>query len=246
MANDRPLTNNPPAMTELASETMREISAWMAEAPVIETEEVARQAKLLLDRGKLCLADLRDEYKQRAAPFKAEIARLNDDYSPKGTALGAVLDELSARLTDFIREEERKRIEIANEARRVAREAEQRARATEAAEQAAIRSAGVGELGVDIAAHVVATEDTYRDAETKIRQAALAERETQVRIGGGFKRATTLRKKETLILVDAISAINEIGVTEDIREAILKSARTYRKLRGTLPKGVTLEITREV
>jgi len=241
-----PGSNNPPDMVEMSTATMHDLSAWMAENPVIQTMESAREAKLLLDRGKLCVADLTDEYKKKAAPFRREIEILGERYTPCGVAIKAVIEELSARLTDFTRAEERRRVEAANEARRLADEAERRARAAEAAEQEAIRSAGHGELGVDIASHVVSTEDAYRDAEVKARQAQLAERESKVRIGGGFKRATTLRNKETLILTNAIQAITSIGVTEEIREAILKSARTYRKLRGKLPDGVSVEITREV
>jgi len=41
-----------------------------------------------------------------------------------------------------------------------------------------------------------------------------------------------------LVLIDLAAAVAEIGNTEKIQEAVLSSARDYRKLRGRLPKGV--------
>lgn len=243
---EQPLTNNPPDMAELASDTTRNISGWLSENPVIQSEESAREAKLLLDRGKLCIADLEDERKNKTRPLNEQVEEINNHYRPSRTALEAIVKEISRRLSSFIEAEEAKRREAAEAARRLADEAERVANEYATQEQEAIRSVNLGELGVDIAAYVVQTEDAYRAADSAAHKAAIVERESQVKIGGGFKRSASLKTKETLVLIDAIAAITEIGITEDIREAVLKSARTYRKLRGRLPAGVSSETRREV
>lgn len=238
--------NVPPDMTVTAAETAKDLSDWMSENPVIQSEEAAREAKVYLDRGKLCIADLEAERDAKVRPLNTRVAEIKRYYrSPKAT-LDRVIGELRGRLTLYVREEERKRTAAAAEARRIAEEAERTAREAEAAEQEALRSASVGELGVDVAAHVVAADDAFRDAQVTARQAAIAERESHVKIAGGFSRAVSLRKKETLIVVDPQKALAELGLTEDIREGILKSARTYRKLYNKLPHGINLEVTEEI
>lgn len=235
--------NQPPGMIDTAAETAKDISAWMAEMPIIETEESARDAKLFLDRGKLCIKDLEDERDGKVRPLNEQVKAINETYKSPRDKLQTLILTLGNRLAFFLRAEEQRRLAAAKEAARIAEEAEQRAREAERLEQDAIASADSGELGVDIAAHVDAANSAFRDFEKADRQAARAEKETHVKIGGGFSRAVSLRPKETLIVRDPVVAITEIGLTEEIQEAIIKSARAYRKLRGRLPGGVNAEYT---
>lgn len=237
--------NNAPSMTETAGETMRDISAWLSENVVI-TEDTAKDAKVFLDRGKLCLKDLDDERDSKVRPLNEQVREINDGYrAPKGL-LERVLQELSGRLTFFIKEEKRKREEAAREASRIAEEAEQRARDAERAEQDAIGSANSGELGVDIAAHVAEADNAFREFEKATRAAAIAEKETKVKVSGGFSRSIGLKNKEKLILVNALLALQEMGTSSDVEEAILKSARAYRNATGDLPEGVESTFTEEI
>jgi len=244
--NEIGLGHNRPDMVSTAKETMQDISNWMSENPVIQDMETARSAKVFIDRGKLAIKDLEDERDGKVRPLNEKVAEINASYKAPKTALQAVLFELNTRTTRFIREEERKREEAAREAARIAQEAEWKAREAERLEREALESAKAGELGVDIGAHTVVADEAFREFEKAGRAAQIAERETHVKIAGGFSRAISLRQKETLIVVDASAALVELGLTEDIREAILKSARAYRKLRGKLPAGVTSEVREEL
>ena len=78
------------------------------------------------------------------------------------------------------------------------------------------------------------------------REAARAERDTRVRIGGGIGRVLTLRTGEVLSVTDWRAAINDIGLTQDIADAILKGARAYRKENGELPAGIARDTERSV
>lgn len=238
--------NQPPDMTATALETMRDISAWMAEAPIIQTEDTAREAKVYIDRGKLCLKDMDDERTKKVGPLNEEVKKINAYYKAPATSLEGVLAELQQRVTNFIKAEETKRIEAANEAQRIADLAEQQAREAERLEQDALKSASLGELGVDVQAHVVEADSAFRAYAKAERAAALAAKETHVKIGGGFSRAISLRQKEELVVVNAEGAVAVLGATEYIQEAIIKSARAYRKLHGNLPTGVIARITEEI
>lgn len=237
--------NNPPSMIDMTGDTARDISDFMSENPVL-TGDTARYAKEYLDRGKLCLKDLEDERDGKVRPFNEQVKEINETYRSPRDVVSGVLQELSRRLTFFVKEEERKRIEAADEAARIAEEAKQKALEAERLEQDAFRSSDTGELGVDVAAHVAAASSAFREFEKADRAAAIAEKETKVKIAGGFSRAVSLRKKETLSVIDPIAAINEIGLTADIAEALIKSARAFKKLRGRFPEGISVEITEEL
>ncbi len=237
--------NNPPDMTVTAGETMRDISAWLAENPLI-TEDTAKDAKVFLDRGKLALKDLDDERDSKVRPLNEKVKEINNHYRPAKDTLTKVIDALSERISTFLTEEKRKREEAAREAARIAEEAERNAREAERLEQEAIGSASSGELGVDIAAHVAEADNAFREFEKADRALAIALKETKVKVGGGFSRAVGLKTKETLVLVNALLAIQEMGVSADVEEAVLKSARAYRKATGDLPEGVESKFTEEI
>jgi hypothetical protein len=243
--NDLIGNNNPPDQTVTAADTMRDISAFLSENPLID-EAHAREAKLFIDRGKLAIADLEAERDMKVRPLNEKVKEINSLYKIPRANLETVLSELQARLSSFLKAEEQKRIDAAREAARIADDAKQRAREAERIEQDALGSANSGELGVDIASVVVEADDAFRAYQKADRQAAIAERETKVKISGGFGRALSLKTKETLLVTDAIDAIHAIGVTESITEAILTSARAYRKLHGKLPAGVISETERKV
>jgi hypothetical protein len=239
--------NNPPDMTATASETTADISAWMAEHPVITTEADARAAKVFIDRGVLCGRDLEDERSNQVRPLNEKVKTINDHYRGPRELLDKVLGVLRSRMGSYLAEEERRRFEVAEQARRVAEEAERLARDAEAREKSQIENAVCGELGVDIATATADADARFAEYQKADRQAALAERETKVRIGGGFNRSISLKTKETMVVVDYVAAIADIGIgNEIIDEAIIKAARAYKKVFGKYPAGIRIETERKV
>lgn len=236
--------NNPPSAIDLARDAFVALSNFLKNTPVIETEETAREAKLFLDRAKATQGDLEAARKAEADPLYAAWKGVNERFKPATEHLSRVTDELKARLTAFIRAEEAKRQREAEEKRRAAEEAERAAREAEAAEREARENASMGEIGVDVGEAIQQADDAFDDAQRMAREAARAERDANVRIGGGFGRVASLRTKETLVVVDAAKAIKAIGLTDKIKDAILSSARDYRKLKGELPKGIIAETER--
>lgn len=231
------LSNNPPDMTVTLSEVVASLSDWMADHPIISTENEARDAKVLIDRAKLGLKDLDDERDRKVRPLNNQVAEINAHYRPARTLTEKVLNEALRRVTDFIAREEAKRIRIAEEARKAAEAAEKAAREAEQRERDALADAKDGAVVhvADASAEADAAFAEYQRAE---RQAALADRDAKVKIGGGFTRSLSLKNKETLVVRDAISAIKAIGSTPDIEAAIIKCARSFRSLHGELPNGV--------
>lgn len=229
--------NRPPSQIDTAGEITSSINSWLKDHPVIQTEEMAREAKVLIDRGKLGVKDLEDEREQKVKPLNLQVQEINKVYRPVKDLLQKVTYEATRRITDFLAREEAKRIKAAEEARKKAEEAERIAREAEQRERDTIADAEVGAV-VDVAASVSAADEAFAAYQRQQRAANLAERETKVKIGGGFTRALSLRNKETLTVTDAISAISAIGLTPDIEAAILKGARAYRTLHQELPPGI--------
>lgn len=239
------LSNNPPDMAATAAETMQSLSDWMKEHPVIEQEEDAREAKVLIDRGKLCIKDLEDERDKKVRPLNQQVKEINEYYRSPRENLQAVLNEINSRITAWLREEERKRQAAAEEARRQAEEAVRRAQEAERLQREADENARGGELGVDIAAATVDASEAARDAARAVRVAARAEREVNVRVGGGFSRAIGLRTEVKVEVVDAFDAIEVIGLTPDIEEAICKAARAFHRLHKQWPPGIHVKEERK-
>jgi hypothetical protein len=233
-------------MALTAAETMSALSDFMKEVPVIEDEEKAREAKLFVDRGKLAIADLEDERKKQVEPLNQKVDEINGHYRGPRNLLKRVLDELESRLSSFIRKEEDKRLQAAIAAREAADSAERAAREAERIEQERLSEAAAGELGVNVAEVTAKADEAFNAFEKAQRLAAIADRETKVRIGGGFRRAIGLKTAETLIVTDAVKAVTIMGANETITEAILKSARVYRNLFGELPSGVTATSERKL
>lgn len=245
--------HNNPTPADLAVDAMRDLSAWMAEHPVIETEDDARAAKLLLDRAKGCAGDIEAERDKLVRPLNDEIAAINAEYKAihntdkkKPGILDQVVNELRQRLTDFLQREEQRRQREAEEKRRAAELAAQAAAEAEAQKQQAIENASAGELGVDVTQVVVKATEAVNEARKTDWAAQRADRDTNVRIGGGFRKAVSLRTVETLSVTDPIAAIRVMGATENITDAILSAARDYRRKHGSLPAGVSSATTRQV
>jgi hypothetical protein len=245
--------NQPPGPLDYAALAVADLSKFLTDTPVIETEQQASDAGLFIERMRKSLADVEAERDSKVRPLNEQVDTINTLYKafhnkdPKkpGTA-DKLLNELRGRVTAYAQAEELRRIQEAEQARLIAEEAEQRAREAERIEAETKINATVGEL-VDVAAAIITADQTFSEFERAQRDATRAERDVPVRIGsrlGG--KALTMRTTETLILESYGRAIKAIGQNEKIREAILSAARDYRKLHGALPDGVTAETSRSI
>jgi hypothetical protein len=232
------LSNNPPDMAVTAVETMTAISDWLKERPTIDTEEAARAAKVMIDRGKLCIKDLEDERTKKVKPLNEQVKEVNDHYRSPRDNLQKVVDEISRRVGAFLREEERKRQEIAEAARKEREAACQRAADAAKAIEAAQDDADQGVLGADIGTATVDAEAAQIELERAFRREVLAERDAKVRLGGGFMRALGLRTITRLEVVEPYHALEVMGLTADIEEAIIKSAREFHRQHRQWPAGI--------
>jgi hypothetical protein len=231
------LSNNPPSALEFCEEATKSLAEFLENTPVIQTEDDARAGKLLVDRAVATIADAEAERDKLVRPLNEQVKTINDTFRGPREVLKAVCATLSERLLDFIQAEKAKR-EAEAEAKRLAlQEAERVAREAEARESAARESASDGEV-VDIASAQVAADATFKRYEQAAREAARAEKDTRVKIGGGFRKALSTRTKEVLTLQNWQAAIDEMGLSESLIEAILKEARAYRKASGHLPAGI--------
>ena len=245
--------NQGPDLIDFARDTMVDLSAWMAEHPAIQSDDDARAAKKLLDRAKSCAGDIEAERDKLVRPLNEQISAINGRYkavhntdTKRPGTLDKVVNELKGRLAEFIRAEEARREAEAEAKRRAAEEAERAAREAEAREREAIENAKAGELGVDVTQVVVAADTAFSEFEHAAREAARAERDSHVRVGGGWGRSASLRTIETLVLVSYGKAIKEIGPHPKIEEAVLSAAREFRKVHGRLPEGVTATTERRL
>lgn len=245
--------NAPPSPIELGTMAAADLSSWLANNPVIQTEDQARDAKIFLDRMRATLGDIEAERVKRVAPLNLQLAEINERYksvhntdAKRPGSFDKVLNELKARLGAYVETIEAERRRVADEARRLADEAAQAARDAEQREREAIENAKAGELGVDVTQVVLDADGRFAEFKKAERAAALAERESNVRIGGGWMKSAALRNSETLVLVSYAKAITAMGPNDKIRDAILSAARDYRKKTGSLPEGVISEITRKL
>lgn len=247
MMEDAPgVGHNKGGMIQSASDVIESLSQWLKDNPVVETEVQARVAKVQIDRAKLCLKDLEDERTVKVAPLRQQLEGINREYKAPSNLLSASLEHVEQRLGDFIRAEVARREEEARIVQELADAAKFAALEAERLEREAQDNAAAGELDVDIVAHTKAADDAFNEAVAAERKAIRAQRDTHVKIGGGFSRAISLRNKETLIVEDAVAALTQIGLTDGIRDAILTGARTYKKLHGQYPNGIKVETRQEL
>lgn len=244
--NDMLGHNAPPSAAEGAEETAKALSDWLGQNPVIADEATAQAAKLHLDRGKLGLQELEAARVTEVEPLNRQVAAINDRYRSPSTLLKGVLTELSARFQAYLFAEEERRKKAVEEAQAAAAAADEAAKEAFAREQDAASNAKMGVLDVDISAAVKETNEKLKQVMLAERALLLAERESRVKVGGGFLRATGLRGHTTLLVTDACIAINAIGMTAHIAEAICKGARAYKREYGEWPPGIEARIERKV
>jgi hypothetical protein len=245
--------NNPPGAINLAKPIVEELGRFLNDYPVITNEDEARKAKAIGDRVFLTLKGVEEERDGKVRPLNEQVAAINAEYhqwfstnDKKPGLWGTLLKELKVRLTNFARAEEQKRLAAAEAARRAAEEAERKAREAEAREREAAAEAAAGVCDTDFAGATEQADAAFAEFQRASRFAARAERDSKVRIGGGFGRVSTLRDKEVLTVSDWKSAIAEIGLTDRIKEAILTEARAFRNSMGELPSGISQTFERSL
>lgn len=231
--------NNPPSKIDDARAAYKSLSEFLARVPAITDESTVAEAKLLDDRAQSTLKELEADRKKLADPLYAEWTAINARYKPARESLEKLAKELLARMMAYAKAEKAKREAEAAAAAKAAAEAERIAKEAEAAEREAIDNAKQGEF-TDVGAATEKADQAFAEFETASRFAKRAEKDTTVRIGGGFGRARTLKTAKVLVVTDAAKAIEAIGLTDKIKEAILSGARDYRKTHdGALPAGVS-------
>jgi hypothetical protein len=179
-------------------------------------------------------------------PHNEQVKAINDRYRPARTTLEKLVDELRRRLSSYARALEIERVREAEAARTAAAEAERAAREAEQREREAVEEADQGVCDIDIGAVTQEADTAFAAFQKADRTAARAERDSRIRIAGGFGKAMGLRDRETLTVTDWQAAITELGLTDTIRDAILASARAYRKAFRELPEGIVATYDRSL
>ena len=238
--------NQPPGAIDFAKESTAALSDWMKNHPTVETEDDARAAKLLVDRAKSSLESMETERDGQVRPLNERVKAINDRYRQPRTLLEKVRNALVDRLTAYAKHLEQERLRAAEEARKAAEAAAQVALEAEQREQQAREEAEQGVCDINMGEVTAETDQAIAALGRASRDVQRAERDTHVRIGGGFGRVATLRTVETLVITDIHAAIEDVGVTPDIVEAVLKAARAYRKENGELPNGIARETERRI
>lgn len=237
--------NKPPSQIVFTQETGTILGAWLKDHPVVDTEEVARSGKLLVDRARLCLQDLEGERTAQTKSLNEQIKVINETYRSPRAVLDKLLGELKARLDVWLKAEEYKRLREAEETRRRAEELEAKAREAEAREREAAEDARVG-VESDIGTATQDADAAFSEYQKAEREAKRAERAVDVKLPGGFRRALYLKDHETLIVVDADQALEHMGWSERMIEALLKDAREFRRQHGKLPNGISSKEERKI
>lgn len=245
-------SNHPPGPIEHAQSVIDDINAWLSDHPTIETEEDAREAKPFLDRAKASLEEVEAERDGKVRPLNETVDAINAKYKAlhnvdkkKPGLFDKIVVELKARVAAFMIKEEQRREREAEIARVAQEEAERIAREAEAKEAETLANAKAGEV-VDVAEVTQQADQAFSEFERASRFADRAERDTRVKIGGGFDRSASLRNVETLHLDSYGLALKAIGPNDKVRDAILSAARDYRKLHGALPPGVSATTERKL
>jgi hypothetical protein len=248
---DRVITrtdNHPPAAIDHAKNALGELSKWLADHPVIQAKDDAKAGVALKERTLVALNEARKEREAKTGPFREKLNAIFAAYElvkDKGT-LERAYTELRKRLTSYANAVEAARIAEAERLRKEAEEREELARKAEAAEQAAIADAEAGEC-TDVGGAIVEADQAFSDYRRADKQAAIAERNVPLRFGsvmGG--RSVSMRSTETLVIENVELAIKVLGLTDKIREAILSSARDYRKEFEELPAGIIATFERSM
>jgi hypothetical protein len=241
--------NKPPntkVIRSLALAALQALSAFLRDTPVIRDAAEARLANEHCDSIQRTIKDIEAERKSLVEPLKTQAKSIDEQYRVIRQPLEHALDTLKERLTQYVIIETRKREDEARRLREEAEAKERAAREAERLEKEAQANAEVGEC-TDVGEAIAAADAAFNAFTDAERAAAIAERDSQVRLRSMYGgRARTLRTSEVLHVVDASAALTAMGVTESIRDAILTSARAYRKLHGRLPAGISREEIRSL
>jgi DNA repair exonuclease SbcCD ATPase subunit len=248
-ASDRVVTrgdNNPPGTIDRAREAFGELSDFLKDHPVIQAAPAAKLGSGYIERTRVALSEMESERAAKVKPLNDQLSAINGSYRAVRDPLETALKTLRKRLTDYANAIEEARIAEAERLRKEAEERERLAREAEAAEQDAIACADVGEC-TDVGAAIEQADQAFADYRRADKQAAIAERNVPVRfasaVGG---RAQSMRTVEVLVVENVELAIKVLGITDKIRDAILSSARDYRKAFDELPNGIKATFERSM
>jgi hypothetical protein len=240
--------NNPPDALHYANDALAELSAWLKDNPVVEAQPQAKAGAALKERTLTALNEARAERETKTRPFRDKLNAIFAAYElvkDKGT-LETAYGVLRKRLTNYANMVEAARIVEVERLRKEAEEKERLAREAEAAEQDAIACADVGEC-TDVGGAIEQADQAFSDFRRADKTAAIAERNVPVRFGsvlGG--KSIGMRTVEVLVVEDEVAAILVLGLTDKIRDAILSSARDFKKEFGELPAGVKATFERQM
>ena len=238
--------NQPPGPLASGREAMTELSAWLTEHPVVQTRAEAKEGGAYVERTRIALNEMETERTVKVAPLNKQLGTINGAYRAVREPLEKTLKELRRRLTDFASAEEARRIAELRRLEADRDEAERIARAAEAKEQNAIAAVDVGECA-NVGAAINEADAAFKDFDKLVSATAVAERNVPVRIGSVMgNRALSMRTIEVLVIEDAAKAIKAMGLTEKIQQAILSSARDFRKAHDELPTGIGITYERSL
>lgn len=231
--------NNPPGPIEIGQVTLADASLWLAENPVIETEETAREAAVMERRVKTSFDEIEAERVKAVKPLNDQVKSINDAHKSAQKPLETARNAIKQRVLAYMQAEEAKRRAEADRLAEEAAEAERIAREAEAAEREAKENASQGVVGEDVVSATIQADQAFSRFEKLDRAHSIATKDAKVRISTGHGRALSIRSVEVLSVDDAFKALNAMGLTANLREAFLTEARAYRKTTGKLPEGIT-------
>lgn len=230
--------NMPPGAIDMAREAYQDLAKFLSDNPVFQSHATAKEAKLFLDRTKAVAKDLADAEKAESAPIYEEWRAAKNKYAPAVETLDRITRELKARIQNFLDAEETIRRAEAVEAIRLAQKAIIAAQAAAEIGREAQENAAQGEF-TDVGAAMQAADEAEDAAIRAVRAAAVSERDADnVRLAGGFGRSVSVRTVKKPVVEDWLAAIKAMGLTDGVRDAIITSARAWKKIHGTFPAGI--------
>lgn len=249
-ATDRVVTrsDNEPDRLAFAVEAYDELRAYLKATPVVTSQAEAKFGAAVNERTLIALNEARAERETKTRPFRDKLNAIFEAYGlvkDKGT-METARGELRKRLTKYAADIEAKRIAEVERLRKEAEDAERLARQAEAAEQEAIDDADQG-VESDVGEAIQQADQAFSTFRRADKQAAIAARNVPVRfssVTGG--RSMGMRNVEVLVIEDVAKAIKIMGLTPKIRDAILSSARDYRKEFDELPNGIKATFERSL
>ena len=241
-------SDNQPSRLEFAAEAYDELRTYLKATPVITCNDEAQAGAAVNERTLVALNEARAERETKTRPFRDKLNAIFDAYAlvkDKGT-LETARAELRKRLTKYANDLEAKRIAEVERLRAEAEAKERLAREAEAAEREAIDDAEQG-VESDVGEAIQHADQAFTDYRRADKSAAIAAENVPVRFAsvlGGKSRS--MRTVEVLMIEDVTRAIKVLGLTDKITEAILSSARDYRKEFDELPAGITATFERSL